>query len=70
MRWLLLWQAPPPATTAAGMFISQEALMLRKIQVPVRTHAKASASRDIGFWPDFVGNWPDPMHAERSRKLC
>ncbi|MDR6687411.1 hypothetical protein J2Y41_002976 [Arthrobacter sp. 1088] len=44
--------------------------MLRKIQVPVRNHAKASASRRIGFWPDLVGNWPDPMHAERSRIVC
>lgn len=44
--------------------------MLRKIQVPVRNHAKASASQRIGFWPDLVGNWPDPMHAERSRIVC
>ncbi|MET4619065.1 hypothetical protein ABIE18_000488 [Arthrobacter sp. 2762] len=44
--------------------------MLRKIQVPVRNHAKASASRRIGFWPDLVGNWPDPMHAERNGRLC
>ncbi|MBU8865071.1 hypothetical protein [Paenarthrobacter aromaticivorans] len=51
-------------------FISQEALMLRKIQIPARNHARASASQRIGFWPDFVGNWPDPMNAERGRKVC
>lgn len=44
--------------------------MLRKTQVPVRNDAMASASRNIGFWPDLVGNWPEPMQAERSRIVC
>ena len=43
--------------------------MLRKIQIPTRDHAKTSASQRIGFWPDFVGNCPVQMKAERGRKV-
>ncbi|MEV7604099.1 hypothetical protein AB0N65_01490 [Paenarthrobacter sp. NPDC089322] len=41
--------------------------MLRKFQIPVRTNATAKVGRRIGFWPDLVGNWPDPMHADQGR---
>ncbi|MDP9937679.1 hypothetical protein [Paenarthrobacter nicotinovorans] len=44
--------------------------MLRTIQSPARNNAKASASQRIGYWPDFVGNWPDPMNAGRGPRAC